>query len=251
MTCDGAVSITNTEDINAKMEACGWRVVDVVSGSYDVENLTRVLEASRQSEKPTFVNVRTVIGLGSAVAGNATAHGAAFGVTDVADMKRAYGFNPDEHFIIPQTVRSFFSDLPGRGQKAVSNWQSLFESYQTEFPELGQELKARLSGQIPGDWKSLIPESFPSKATASRASSGLAFNPIAEKISSFLVGTADLSPSVNMSWKTKVPFQHPEHAPGDYSGRYLHYGIREHAMAAISNGLAAYSPEAIIPVTSR
>ena len=233
------------------MEACGWRVVDVFTGSYDVETLTRVLEASRQSDKPTFVNVRTVIGLGSKVAGEAVAHGAAFGAADVADMKKAYGFNPEEHFVIPDAVRSFFADLPARGEKAVSNWNTLFQSYQQEFPELGRELKARLSGQIPVDWKALIPQTFPEKATATRASSGLVFNPIAKESNSFMVGTGDLTPSVNMAWKGNMAFQHPEQAPGDYSGRYLHYGIREHAMAAISNGLAAYHPETIIPVTSR
>lgn len=233
------------------MESCGWRVVDVLGGSYDVAGLTQTLEASRHADRPTFVNVRTVIGLGSAVAGNATAHGAAFGVADVGEMKRAYGFDPEQHFVVPEPVRAFFSDLPSRGKKAVSTWETLFASYQTEFPELGRELQARLSGEIPADWKALIPKTFPDKATASRASSGLVFNPIAEQVNSFLVGTADLSPSVNMAWKTRVPFQHPEKAPGKYSGRYLHYGIREHAMAAISNGLAAYCPGAIIPVTSR
>jgi len=250
VTCDGAVSITNTEDINAKMDACGWEVVDIHEGSYDVDALVQALQNSNRSDKPTFINVRTVIGLGSAVAGNATAHGAAFGVADVGDMKAAYGFDRDEHFVVPKAVRNFFSDIPARGQKLVEDWQSLFASYKREFPELGEELDGRLSGRIPTDWKSLIPQSFPEKATATRASSGLVFNPLAEKVNTFMVGTADLSPSVNMAWKGKVAFQNPDKAPGEYSGRYLHYGIREHAMAAIANGLSAYRPEAIIPITS-
>lgn len=102
VTCDGPFSITNTEDVNAKMESCRWRVVDVFSGRYDANTLTRVLEASRKSDMPTFANVRTVIGLGSAVAGNTTAHDAAFGTADVADMKQAYGFKPEAHFFHPR-----------------------------------------------------------------------------------------------------------------------------------------------------
>ncbi|KAJ5040820.1 hypothetical protein NUH16_011112 [Penicillium rubens] len=114
---------------------------------------------------------------------------------------------------------------------------------------------ARVRGELPANWQEHIPTSFPDKPTVTRASSGLVFNPIAKDINSFMVGTADLWPPVNMIWPGKVDFQHPElHTTcginGNYSGRYIHYGVREHAMAAISNGLAAYSPNTIIPITS-
>jgi dihydroxyacetone synthase len=251
ITCDGTVDITNTEDINKKMEACGWRVIDVEDGCYDVPAIVRALhDAKTSTDRPTFINVRTIIGLGSAVAGQAVAHGAAFGVADVAKMKEAYGFNPEEHFVIPEEVREFFSDLPEKGEKAVKEWNSLLESYKKQHPELGAHFQARLDGEIPEDWESMIPTSFPEKATASRAASGLVFNPIAENVPSFMVGTADLTPSVNMSWKSKQTFQADGKANGSYAGRYVHYGIREHAMAAIANGFAAYHPNMIIPITS-
>ncbi|PYH97514.1 hypothetical protein BO71DRAFT_481120 [Aspergillus ellipticus CBS 707.79] len=256
ITCDGSVDLTNTEDINAKMRACGWDVIDVEDGCYDIEGIVQALEKARASQdKPTFINVRTVIGLGSKVEGLAVAHGAAFGAPDVADMKTKYGFNPEEQFVISDVVREFFRDLPARGESIVQQWNELVKQYNTEYPELGAAFQQRQRGELPSNWKSLIPSSFPEKPTASRASSGLVFNPLAKEIESFMVGTADLSPSVNMIWPGKVDFQHPDlrttcNINGDYSGRYIHYGVREHAMCAISNGLAAFAPNTFIPTTS-
>ncbi|KAH9862416.1 hypothetical protein J1614_011071 [Plenodomus biglobosus] len=256
VTCDGSVDLTNTEDVNAKMKACGWNVVDIEDGCFDVQGLVRALNGARESvDKPTFINVRTVIGLGSAVAGNAVAHGAAFGAADVANMKKMYGFDPERHFVISEQVRSFFANLPEKGQELVRSWEEKVEEYAAKYPEESADFKRRMEGRLPDNWKDLIPASFPETETASRKSSGLVFNPIAENINNFMVGTADLSPSVNMTWTGKVDFQHPDLKTtcginGNYSGRYIHYGVREHAMAAISNGLAAYAPNTIIPVTS-
>ncbi|KAJ5183980.1 hypothetical protein N7492_001596 [Penicillium capsulatum] len=256
ITCDGSVDLTNTEDVNAKMRACGWEVIDVEDGCFDIEGIVRALEQGRSSrEKPTFINVRTVIGLDSSVAGTAVAHGAAFGIKSVADLKALYGFNPDGHFVIGETVRQFFEELPTRGEQWVQEWNQLVGDYTAKYPELGAEFQARVRGELPANWQSYIPTNFPEKATASRASSGLVFNPIANNINNFMVGTADLSPSVNMIWLGKVDFQHPNlrtncNINGNYSGRYIHWGVREHAMAAVSNGLAAYAPNTIIPVTS-
>ena len=209
ITCDGSVDLTNTEDINAKMRACGWDVIDVEDGCYDVEGIVEALSKARAStEKPTFINIRTVIGLDSKVAGQAAAHGAAFGVEDVAAMKRKLGFNPEEHFVIGETVREFFADLPARGEGYVKEWKDLVQRYSEAHPELADEFQRRVRGELPADWQKLIPSEFPDKPTATRASSGLVFNPIAQSINSFMVGTADLSPSVNMIWKGKVDFQH-------------------------------------------
>ncbi|EOA86549.1 uncharacterized protein SETTUDRAFT_153361 [Exserohilum turcica Et28A] len=256
ITCDGSVDLTNTEDVNTKMRACGWDVVDVEDGCFDVEGLIEALNKARAStEKPTFINVRTIIGVGSAVAGDAVAHGVAFGTTDVANMKKAYGFNPDEHFVVSDEVRKFFADIPERGQELVKSWEERVAAYETKYPDEGADFRRRIEGRLTEDWKSLVPTSFTDAPTATRKSSGLVFNTLAEKINNFMVGTADLTPSVNMTWKGKVDFQHPDlkttcGITGNYSGRYIHYGVREHAMAAVSNGLAAFAPNTFIPVTS-
>lgn len=279
MTCDGSVDICNSEDINAKMRACGWDVIDDEDGCYDVEGITAALMRARSSkEKPTFINVRTVIGVESKFAGDAKAHGAAFGEDEVANIKRKLGLNPDEHFAVPDEVYQFFSDAGGRGRALEESWNQLLLNYSTEHPEMYEEFRLRMLGRMTQDWTKLIPskEEFPASPTASRKSAGLCCNPLAAKLENIMVGTADLTPSVNMAWKGKVDFQHVSHSPvprnihpftnqncfvqpelkttcglnGNYTGRYIHWGIREHAMASISNGLAAFNKGTILPITS-
>ncbi|KAI0475559.1 putative transketolase [Xylariaceae sp. FL0804] len=267
ITCDGSVDLTNTEDVSAKMRACNWDVIDIDDGSYDVEAIVAALERARShrrattttttsSAKPTFVNVRTIIGLGSAAAGSAVAHGAALGAADVGAMKATYGFDPAAHFVVPPRVTDFFAPLPARGERLVRDWEGLVDRYAEAHPALAAELRERMAGRlVPATWRDLIPASFPDAPTASRASSGLVFNPIAQHVRNFMVGTADLSPSVSMAWPDKVDFQNPDLQTqcglnGTYAGRYVHYGVREHAMCGIANGLAAFSPGAIVPVTA-
>ncbi|KAH8846469.1 hypothetical protein MCOR27_003680 [Pyricularia oryzae] len=257
ITCDGSVDLTNTEDVNAKMRACGWHTVDVEDGCFDIGGIVRALAEARQAAhgKPTFINVRTVIGLGSAVAGKAEAHGAAFGAADVANMKRSVGFDPEQHFVIGDKVRGFFADIPKRGHNLVADWKGLVSKYAEAHPEVASEFDRRTKGELPENWRDLIPKKFSDKPTATRASSGLVLNPVAKDVNSFMVGTADLTPSVHMTWDGMEDFQNPNIRPtcginGSYTGRYIHYGVREHAMCAIANGLAAFNPGTFVPVTS-
>lgn len=201
--------MVNNEDINAKMRATGFHVLEVSDGCYDIDSIVTALLHARDSaqDKPTFVNVKTTIGLGSAVQGQAQAHGQPFGADDVAQMKIANGFDPHRHFVVAEDVRAFFADLPQRGGKVVQDWRDRVDGYCQEYPELGKEFLARTRGEMREDWPSLIPTSFPLEPTASRVSGGLVLNPLAKEINSFLVGTADLSPSVNMIWEGKVDFQ--------------------------------------------
>lgn len=265
------------------MRASGWNVIDIEDGCFDIAGIVDALEASKKSDKPTFINVRTVIGLDSKAAGTADAHGAAFGAPDVSNMKKLYGFDPEQHFVIGDEVRDFFAELPARGEAHVREWDDLVKRYEEAYPELGASFRSRVAGELLPTWKELVPKpgTFPEGPTASRAASGLVLNPIAKELDNFMVGTADLSPSVHMTWPGKVAFQHvSSRSPpssylqstyqgsftdvltvqpdlttgcgikGSYAGRYIHYGIREHAMCAIANGLAAYSRGTIIPVTS-
>ncbi|KFZ03255.1 hypothetical protein V502_11093 [Pseudogymnoascus sp. VKM F-4520 (FW-2644)] len=256
VTCDGSADVANTEDINAKMAASGWNVIEVLDGSNDVQSITNALSAARESnEKPTFINCHTVIGIGSAVAGDAKAHGAAFGEEDVKNIHQSFGFDPEERFNIPEKVYDFFRKGNRSRVDLVDQWEVLLNSYCKAHPELGNELRQRIKGELPNNWEDVIPKSFPTSATASRKSAGLVCNPLAKSIPNFMVGTADLSPSVHMSWPGKVDFQSPTLKTvcginGNYGGRYIHYGIREHAMASIANGLAAFNRGTIIPVTS-
>ncbi|KAH6684038.1 transketolase [Halenospora varia] len=258
ITCDGSVDLCNSEDVNAKMRACGWKVLEIADGNHDVEGIVKALaEARGNKDKPTFINIRTVIGIGSKVAGDAKAHGAAFGVEDVANIKRGNGFDPEQYFVVSDEVYDFFGEAKERGRRFESEWQDLVDGYGKEYPVLAAEFSKRVKGEMTDDWLNIIPakEDLPTTPTPSRKSAGLVCNPLASKLQNMMVGTADLSPSVNMIWKGKVDFQHPDLRTacginGDYTGRYIHWGIREHAMASISNGLAAFNKGTILPVTS-
>ncbi|KAK2010733.1 transketolase [Colletotrichum eremochloae] len=258
ITCDGSVDLCNTEDVNAKMRACGWDVIEIEDGNWDVEAIVRAMDQARGSrDKPTFINIHTVIGIGSAVAGDAKAHGAAYGAADVANIKRNFGMDPEQHFVIGDRVYGYFREAVSRGDKIEAEWNELVEAYSREHPELAAEFKKRVAGDWVDDWRKFIPakQDFPTTPTPSRKSAGLVCNPIAAGLNNLMVGTADLSPSVNMMWKGKIDFQNPGLKTacginGDYTGRYIHYGIREHAMASIANGLAAFNKGTILPVTS-
>ncbi|KAF4122309.1 dihydroxyacetone synthase [Geosmithia morbida] len=258
VTCDGSVDLCNTEDVNAKMRACGWNVLDIQDGCYDVEGIVRaLLQAKASADRPSFINVRTVIGVGSKVAGDAKAHGAAFGTEDVRNIKKNFGMNPEEHFVVSDQVYDFFKDIKPRGEQLEAAWKDLVSAYGKVYPDLHTDFTKRVDGDFTQDWRSIIPskDSLPTTPTASRKSAGLVCNPLAAKLTNMMVGTADLSPSVNMIWKDKVDFQHPDlkttcGITGNYSGRYIHWGVREHAMASISNGLAAFGKGTILPVTS-
>lgn len=200
--------MVNTEDINAKMRATGWTVLEVSDGCYDVDGIERALEQAKSStDKPTFINVKTVIGLGSALAGKAASHGAPLGAENVKEMKRASGFNVDEYFVVGDEVRNFFSDLPARGEGFVKEWEELMGRYVEAYPELGAELQSRIRGEIRKDWKALIPKEFDTAPHATRVSQVKMLSPVLKEVNSFMAGTADLTPSVNMLWPGVVDFQ--------------------------------------------
>jgi dihydroxyacetone synthase len=208
VTCDGSADVANSEDINLKMKASGWDVIEIENGSNDIRGIVEALSiAQRSKDKPTFINCKTIIGIGSAVAGDAKAHGAAFGEADVKNIHLTMGFDVEKRFEVSDQVYDFFqSGLSGRS-KMVDEWEELLSKYAEEYPELGAELKQRIAGELPLNWEDNIPKTFPTTPTATRKSAGLVCNPLAQNISSFMVGTADLSPSVYMGWPGKVDFQ--------------------------------------------
>jgi dihydroxyacetone synthase len=241
------------------MQACGWDVIDVFDGVNDVGAIVSALEQGKDParKKPLFVNIRTVIGVGSAVAGQAVAHGVPLGEQNVADMKKAYGWDTTKKFHIPDKVKEFYADLPSRGSKFVQEWEDLLTRYTSAHPDLAKTFKSRINGELPPNWESLIPAkgSYPETPTPTRKSNNLTVSALLAFSPTFMVGTADLTPSVNLTWPDYEIFNPPDLVPmsgkrGSYAGRYVHFGIREHLMAAVANGLAAYGKGTIVPVTS-
>lgn len=276
ITCDGSVDMCNNEDVNAKMRACGWDVLEVEDGNYDVDSIVKALVTARAStEMPTFINVHTVIGVGSQAAGNASTHGAALGPEDVISIKKKFGMDPEKHLVVSDEVYDFFREAKLRGKKLEKDWNEMVNKYAEEHPDVYREFLKRTQGEMLQDWTKIIPEKkdLPTTPTPTRKAAGIICNPLASNMGNIMVGTADLSPSVAMIWKDKVDFQHvslsrmnfrekrllTQQQPdlktacginGNYTGRYIHWGVREHAMASITNGLAAFHKGTILPVTS-
>ncbi|KAF2774551.1 transketolase [Teratosphaeria nubilosa] len=258
ISCDGSIDIAMCEDVNMKMRASGFHVLEVEDGNYDVESIVKALvQARAHKDRPTFINIKTTIGVGSKNENKAAVHGAPLGKDDVAAIKKNYGMDESKHLEISQEVYDFFREAVPRGQQMEKDWNALLQNYTKAHPEVAAEFKKRMRGELLDGFTKYIPKpgTLPTEPTPSRKSAGAVCNPLAEHIGNFMVGTADLSPSVNMAWKTKVDFQNPDLRTacginGDYTGRYIHWGIREHAMASVSNGMAAFQKGCILPVTS-
>ena len=136
VTCDGSVDLCNTEDVNTKMRACGWDVIEVEDGCYDVEGIVKaLLKAKASTDKPTFINCRTIIGIGSAVQGKAAAHGASYGKEDVVNIKKHFGMNPEEHFIIPDEVKDFYAPIVQQGKDLEEAYSEMLDKYKEAHPE--------------------------------------------------------------------------------------------------------------------
>jgi len=258
ITCDGTVDVAMCEDVNMKMRASGFEVLEVEDGNFDVEAIVKALVAARANKsKPTFINIKTTIGVGSSNENKPAVHGAALGKDDVAGIKKRFGMDESKTLQLSEECYDFFREAVPRGEQLESDWNDLVSSYSKEHPDLAKDFRKRMAGEMLDDWTKYIPtkDSLPTGLTPSRKSSGAVATSLAKSVGNFMIGTADLTPSVNLSWKGMVDFQHPDLRTacglnGDFTGRYIHWGIREHAMASVSNGLAAFKKGCILPVTS-
>jgi transketolase len=238
ITIEGNTRITFTEDVAARFLAYGWNVLRVGDAN-DVGRIEHALETFRKTkERPTFIVLDSHIGYGSPhKQDKAAAHGEPLGEEEVRLCKRAYGWPEDAKFLVPEGVYEHFENGVGaRGGKARREWSVLFETYRTKYPELATEIELMQHRGLPDGWDRDLP-TFPAdpKGIAGREASGKVLNALAKNIPWFLGGSADLAPSN----KTTLVFD----GAGDFQadspgGRNLHFGIREHAMAAIVNGLS-------------
>jgi len=237
ITIEGSTSITFTEDVAARFAAYGWNILRIRDAN-DLQNILHVLEAFKKEKgRPTFIVVDSHIGYGSrSKQDTAAAHGEALGEEEVRLTKRAYGWPEDAQFLVPPGVYEHFSQgIGARGENARRDWMKLFEAYRVKYPELAAEIGQIQRRELPDGWDNTLPE-FPAdpKGLAGREASGKVLNALAQNIPWFLGGSADLGPS------NKTLLTYP--GAGDFQfsspgGKNLHYGIREHTMGAIVNGL--------------
>ncbi|EJL22739.1 transketolase [Novosphingobium sp. AP12] len=237
ISIEGSTQIAFTEDVGKRFEAYGWNVLHVADAN-DTAAVAGALGTFRATDdRPTLIIVRSVIGWGSPRAGSEKAHGEALGEENVRLTKKAYGWPEDSSFLVPDGVSDTFrAALDANGGKARQDWDAVFERYRAQFPELAGELDNLRSGKAAGGWEKDIPVfEADAKGIASRDSGGKVLNAIAPHIPLLMGGAADLSPST----KTNLTFQGAGTFEADTpSGRNMHFGVREHAMGAIANGMA-------------
>lgn len=237
ITIEGDTELAFTEDVGKRFEALGWNVVKVADAN-DVAALNAAIDKFKSTtDKPTLIVVRSIIAWGSPNKANTHgAHGSPLGEDEIKLTKEAYGW-PDEKFLVPDDVRSHFAEgLGKRGSEQFAEWSAQFAKYEAAHPEQASQLKAIWSGELPEGWDKDIPTfEADAKGMASRVSSGQLLNAIAANFPWFVGGSADLAPS-NNTWLKGDQFG--EYSPATYCGRNIHFGVREHAMASICNGLS-------------
>jgi transketolase len=238
ITIEGPTSIAFTEDVGARFAAYGWNVLRVG----DANNLAAIEGALRAAkttnDRPTLIVVASHIGYGSPHRQDTpAAHGAPLGEEEIKLTKRAYGWPEDTKFLVPDGVYDHFHQGIGkRGRELRQNWEGKFKEYACAHPQLAEEVRQMQQRDLPADWEKSVPV-FPAdaKGLAGRDSSAKVLNAVAPKIPWLVGGSADLSPST----KTRLTFEGAgDLLAGSYAGRNLHFGVREHAMGAILNGLA-------------
>lgn len=237
ITIEGQTSLAFSEDVSARFRAYGWHVVELDDVN-DLSALRSALDQFQRSDRPTLIRVRSIIAWGAPNKQNTHgAHGAPLGDDEIRATKEFYGWPADEKFRVPEEVVEHFRQGVGaRGEELFARWYSLRAAYAEKYPREAAELDAIARGQLPTGWDADIPE-FPAdaKGMATRKSSGQVLNAVAKNIPWMLGGSADLAPSNN----TLLNFDGAEHFSAECrSGRNLHFGVREHAMGAVANGLA-------------
>ncbi len=235
ITIDGHTDLAFSDDVPARYKAYGWNVLHVNDGN-DTAGMEQALQAARQTtDRPTLIVQKTVIGYGSPHKANTHgAHGEPLGADEIKLTKKAYGWPEDSQFLVPDGVYQHFKNGIGkRGAEAHAAWQKLYVEYKAKYPTEAAELETMDTRDLPQGWDADIP-TYPAdaKGIATRESSGQVLNAIAKRVPWIVGGSADLNPSTKTFLKGEGVFK-----AGEPAGRNIHFGVREHAMGAIMNGM--------------
>jgi transketolase len=237
ISIEGDTDITFTENRMGRFEAYDWQVQYVADGN-DLSALEQaIVEAQNETSRPSLIAVRTHIGYGSPnKQDTAGAHGEPLGAEEIQRTKENLGWPQEPAFLIPDDVLAHFRRVIAVGQKLEDRWQKAFENYQTEFKKSAAECRRWLSGQLPDGWEKDIPVFEPDeKGMATRVASGKVLNAVAPTVANLVGGSADLAPSTKTLIDNETDFQ-----ANNYGGRNLRFGVREHGMGGILNGMALH-----------
>lgn len=232
ISLDGPTSKAFTENVGARYEAYGWQHILVKDGN-DLEAISKAIdEAKAETEKPSLIEIKTVIGFGSPKEGTSAVHGAPIGKDGIDAAKAVYGWEyPD--FTVPEEVaKRFKEEINDKGAKTEAKWDAMFANYEKAHPELAKQFKAAFADELPANWEEALPVYEEGTAQASRVSSKDAIQAIAKAVPNVWGGSADLSGSNNTTIADEKEFQ-----PGSYEGRNIWFGVREFAMASAMNGI--------------
>jgi transketolase len=234
ITIEGNTAITFNEDLAARFLAYGWHVQVLPDGN-DLRAIEDALiKAKDETRKPSLIKMRTHIGYGSPnKVDSAAAHGSPLGEEELKLVKKFFGFDPDQSFVIPENVLSFYRSAGKVGIEKEKQWNNLFNQYREKYPVEANEYVSTSNGKLPTGWKEKLPVFSGSEKIATRKASGKVLNAIAAQVPFLIGGSADLSPSTDTILDNYESFS-SEH----YDGRNFHFGIREHSMGAILNGIA-------------
>lgn len=232
ISLDGPTSKAFTENVGARYEAYGWQHILVKDGN-DLDEIEAAIEAAKaETDKPTLIEVKTVIGYGAPKEGTSSVHGAPIGEEGITAAKAVYGWEyPD--FTVPEEVAARFKEtMIEEGQKAEAAWNEMFKNYEHAHPELAKQFKEAFANQLPEGWEQELPKYELGTSAASRVTSKETIQAISKVVPSFWGGSADLSASNNTMVAAEKDFE-----PGQYEGRNIWFGVREFAMAAAMNGI--------------
>ena len=232
----GPTDITLTDDPCARFDASGWhtQIVGIDKGN-DVATIDQAIAVAKNvTDRPSFIAVRTHIGYGSPRQDNYLAHGEALGPENVRKSKEELGWPLEPDFYVPDDVLKFFRETGAKGEELEAQWKATFDAWKTANPDLGSQLERALRGGLPADlpWPAFNAENG---NVATRDAGGTVMNAIALSVPELVGGSGDLDPSTKTYLKNCGDFE-----PGNYAGRNIHYGVREHVMAAASNGIALH-----------
>jgi len=235
ISIEGDTDITFNEDVGKRFEAYGWHVQSVTNGN-DLQGMAdALLNAKMETQKPSLIKVRTEIAYGSPNKVNtAGAHGSPLGADEIKLVKEFFGFDPDKSFYVPDEVLKYYREKGDRGAGLEEKWNALYAQYKEKFPELAAEYELFSKGGLPKGWEEKLPvfkAADPKMAT--RSASGKVLNAIASTLPALIGGSADLAPSTDTNLN-----QYKSFTSEDRAGRNFHFGIREHSMGSILNGMA-------------
>ena len=242
ITIDGDTNVSFTEDVMKRFEAYGWHTQWVKDGDHDLEGFANAIkEAQKVKDKPSVIRLTTIIGYGSNLQGTHGVHGNPLKGDDAKEVKKKFGFDPEKMFDVPQEVYDHYKKTADKGAEAEKAWNDLLEKYKAKDSNKHSEIVRRLAGKLPEGWEKNLPTYSPSDAAvASRKLSEGVLAKVINTLPELIGGSADLTGSNLTIWKGAVDFQPPSTKLGDYTGRYIRYGVREHGMGGIMNGIAAY-----------